>query len=194
MYFNFEEEIESNDESESEASHKSEEPNTEFQNEKWIQHFESICSKLNKKLIDLKTFENSIRALMVHLDPSKNEKNKARLCLLTEHLIEYYQSLFNIKSVENSIDMKVVNRCTSFIYELVSKYGAKSTKENPSIFLTLFRKRLGDLNSQYMSLKWNEKKFPQLKTVSVLFSNMFCKSILYIARADYNKSQLMSII
>ena len=90
--------------------------------------------------------------------------------------------------------MKVVNRCTSFIYELVSKYGAKSTKENPSIFLTLFRKRLGDLNSQYMSLKWNEKKFPQLKTVSVLFSNMFCKSILYIARADYNKSQLMSII
>lgn len=164
------EEVESNEENGSELdSGKSDElDKSEFQNEKWVKHFESFCSKLNKKLIDLKTFEKSIRALMVHLDPSKDEKNKARLCLLTEHLIEYYQSLFDIKSAENSIDMKVAYQCTSFIYELVSKYGAKSTKENPSIFLTLFRKLLGDLNTQYMSLKWNEKKFPHLNTVNML--------------------------
>lgn len=171
-----EEEEEENDESDSEnESLKMDDDKSEFQNEKWISKFESVCSKLNKNLIDLETFVKTIRALMVHLDPSKDEKNKHRLCLLTEHLIEYYQSLFNLKSTSSSIDMKVVNQCTSFIYELISKYGQKSTKENPSIFIEIFRKILANLNSEYSNLKWNEKKFPTLSTlftfklISILF-------------------------
>lgn len=137
----------------------------EFESEKWVAKFEQICEKLDKKLIGLKEFEKAIRALMVYLDPSKDEKNKERLCLLAEHLVVYYQSLFNLKSAGSAIDMGVIDQCTNFIYELFAKYGSKSTKEQPSIFISLFRKILGELNSQYVGLKWNEKKFPQLNTV-----------------------------
>ncbi len=148
-----------------EVSEESVETGAAFLDEKWISQFESACNKLNKKLIDLGQFEKSVRALMVHLDPSKDEKNKERLCALTEHLVEYYMSLFSLRSAGCAIDMKVVSQCTSFIYELISKYGGKSTKEQPSMFIGIFRKLLGELNSSYMELKWNEKKFPQLNTV-----------------------------
>ena len=70
-----------------ELSEKSVETGAAFLDEKWISQFESACNKLNKKLIDLAQFEKSVRALMVHLDPSKDEKNKERLCALTEHLV-----------------------------------------------------------------------------------------------------------
>ncbi len=139
----------------------------DFQGEKWISKFESVCHKLNKNLIGLIEFEKTIRALMVHLDPSKDEKNKERMCVLTGHLVDYYMSLFNLKSASFVIDMKIVYRCTSFIYELISKYGGKSTKEQPSMFIAIFRKLLGELNSAYMELKWNEKKFPQLNIVKI---------------------------
>jgi hypothetical protein len=166
---------------EDELSIKSDDHKTEFGDEKWISKFESICTKLNKKLIDLKTFVKSIQSLMAYLDPSKDENNKKRLCLLTQHLVEYYQSLFNLKSTSSAIDFKIVNECTNFIYELVSKYGAKSTKQEPSIFIELFKKILREINENYVALAWNERQFPQLNTVKNSFSNF--KIYLYIKKA-----------
>ena len=159
---------EDNDEEDDSDERVSSDSKSEFQNENWIPQFESVCSKLNKKLIDLKQFTKSIRALMVNLDPAKDENNKKRLCLLTEHLIDYYQSLFSFKSTNASIDFRIVNECTNFIYELISKYGSKSTRQEPSMFIGIFNKILTELNESYVSLKWNEKKFPQLSIVSLL--------------------------
>jgi len=164
-----EEEEESNDDDdddeEQSTSNKSEETEIDFKDDHWVSQYEQICSKFNNNSINLKQFEKLIRDLIVKLDPSKDEDNKKRLCLLTQHLVEFYQSLFVFKSMSNTINVGLVRLVTNIIYELISKYGSKTVKQEPSIYINMFRKFLTDLNNNYLSLKLTDKTYPQLNTV-----------------------------
>ena len=158
---------------------------SEFSNDKWIVQFKNICSKLNKSSIDVKQFEKLVSSLIQKLDPSKDEKNKQRLCLLVQHFIDYYQSLFksycalaksinkNSSSVrstpeasQSKIDFSLIEVLKKFIYDLTFKYGNKSTKKEPSLYVELFKKILSNINDDYASLKISEKKVPDLSIVS----------------------------
>jgi hypothetical protein len=161
-------EDEEDDEEASDLSSKSEETVSEdndFKNDHWVSQFEQICLKFNKNSIDVKQFEKLIRLLIEKLDPSKDEDNKKRLCLLTQHMVEFYQSLFVFKSLNSAINVNLAKVCTNIIYELTAKYGGKSTKQEPSMYIVMFRKILTDLNNDYLSLKFNEKTFPKLNIV-----------------------------
>ena len=163
-----EEEEEEEDEEASDLSSKSEETVSEdndFKNDHWVSQFEQICLRFNKNLIDVKQFEKLIRSLIEKLDPSKDKDNKKRLCLLTQHMVGFYQSLFVFKSLNSAINVNLARVCTNIIYELTAKYGGKSTKQEPSAYIVMFRKILTDLNNEYLSLKFNEKTFPQLNIV-----------------------------
>ena len=140
-----------------------------FKNDRWVSQLEQICAKLNTNEIDLTQFEKLIRSLITKLDPSRDEDNKKRLCLLTQHLVEFYQSLFNLKSITSAINTNLVRLVTNFIYELTSKYSGKSTKQEPSSYILMFRKLLTDLNNQYLSLKSSDNSFPQLNIVITNF-------------------------
>lgn len=148
---------------------------SEFKNEKWIKEFENICLKMDKKSIDCHQFETLLKTLIQKLDPSRDENNKKRLCFLTEHLIQYYQSVFRIKSPSNfSIDMNLANLVTKYIYDFTFKYGNKSTKKDPSSYVSIFKRILDNLNKDFLNLKLNERKIPQLDIVSKFyFLNFF---------------------
>lgn len=147
---------------------KSDEVESSFTNDHWVSQFNQICAKLNKNEIDINQFEKLIRGLITKLDPSRDEDNKKRLCLLTQHLVEFYQSLFNLKSLTCALNTNLIRVCTNFIYELTSKYSARSTKQEPSSYVAMFRKILTDLNNEYLSLKSSDKTFPQLNIVTYL--------------------------
>ncbi len=140
---------------------------SEFANEKWISQFKIICAKLNKNSIDSEQFEKLINSIIQKLDPSKDEKNKQRLCLLAQYFIEFYQSLFKVTA--SKIDFGIIEILKSFIYELTFKYGNKSTKKDPSIYVELFKKILTNINNEYTSLKVSEKRFPDLSIVRKKF-------------------------
>lgn len=161
------EELEDDEEEELEESEedKASITNGKSAEEKWVEQFRSICAKMNKKAIDSKQFEKLVNGLIEKLDPSKDENNKQRLCLLTEHLVEYYQSIFKIKSTTNAIDFNLVKILTSSIYNLTSKYGNKSTKKEPSPYIEIFKKLLAKINSEFKNAKVTERKLPDLSLV-----------------------------
>ena len=165
-----EEDGESSEDDEEDASLKENADfEAKFEGDQWVGQFEEICTKLNKKTIQLVQFEKSIRLIIEKLDPGKHENNKERLCLLTQRLVEYYQSLFELTSLTQTVDFKLVKLCTIFIYELTSKYGTKSTRKEPSVYLNLFKKILNKINDDFVNLKVNERKFPSLSVVSLNF-------------------------
>jgi hypothetical protein len=158
---------------------------SEFTNDKWIIQFKNICAKLNKQSIDAKQFEKLLGSIIQRLDPSRDEKNKLRICLLVEYIIDYYQNIFKTsctlaKSLnknltngsasvaqKNKIDFGLIEILKKIIYEMTLKYGNKSTKKDPSIYVELFKKILTDINNDYVGLKISEKKFPDLCIVSI---------------------------
>lgn len=92
---------------------------------------------------------------------------------LTRTMIQRYQSLFRFKSPSQAkIDHKAVDAMTRRIYELVAKYGGKSTKKDPSKFLMLFREILTDLSAEFSELKWSQKRLPPLDIVNFLNSQV----------------------
>lgn len=170
-----ESEDQESDESDVESKQTEQSSEDSFSDDHWVSQFQQICQRFNKNSIDLKQFEKQIRALIQKLDPSKDEDNKKRLSLLTQHLVEFYQSLFVMKSSLSAINMNLVKLLTNLIYELTAKYGNKPTKQEPSLYIAMFRKILTDLNNDYLSLKITEKTYPQLnilftfKLISILF-------------------------
>lgn len=160
------------DDNENESVEKSE--INQFKNEKWIKDFENICLKMNQKTIDSRQFETFLKSLIQKLDPSRDENNKKRLCLLTENLILFYQSLFRFKTPSDiSIDTNLANMLTKYIYDFTYKYGNKSTKKDPSPFIAIFKRILDNLNKEFLSLKINERKIPQLDIVSKFHINFY---------------------
>lgn len=158
-----------NEDEEEEKESKKADLESKFEGDQWLTQFELICNKLNKKTLNLNQFEKSIRLIIEKLNPANDEKNKERLCLLTQRLVEYYQSLFDLKSASQTIDFNLAKLCTAFIFELTSKYGGKSTRKEPSIYVNLFKRILSQINDQFVNLKSAERKFPELKVVSEFF-------------------------
>ncbi|RNA32622.1 nucleolar 14 [Brachionus plicatilis] len=148
---------------------------SEYKNEKWVKEFENVCLKMDQKSIDCSQFDAFLKSLIQKLDPSRDENNKKRLCLLTEYLISYYQSMFRFKSPSNiSIDSNLANLLTNYIFDFIYKYGNKSTKKDPSPYIALFKRILDNLNKDYLNLKINERKIPQL---DILFTFKLISSI-----------------
>jgi hypothetical protein len=138
----------------------------------WTRKFEILCSKLDNKSINISKFEKQFKVIVDSLDPSKDENNKKRICLLTSHLIEYYQSLFTLKISKNNddtnlFDYKLAKTITKHIFYFTNKYGNKSTKKEPSIFVELFKDILRKINNEYLKIKTNERKFPSLNIVTI---------------------------
>jgi hypothetical protein len=175
----FEDNIEEED-----NNNDSKEINNNFDNETWRQQFKIICIKMDNNQIKLDEFDQFLNKLILSLDPSLHELNKERLYDLVQQMFFYYQSLLRIKftssalkrnninknklhneSIQVNININLVNLLTKHIFELVFKYGNKSTKKEPSKYVALFKTMLKKINADFMNLKANEKRFPNLDIV-----------------------------
>jgi hypothetical protein len=176
---------------------------SEFSNDKWIIQFKNICAKLNKQSIDVKKYEKLLDSIIQRLDPSRDEKNKLRICLLVQYIIDYYQNVFKTSctlakslnkntingSINNvpqkiKIDFGLVEVLKKIIYDMTLKYGNKSTKKDPSIYVEMFKKILSNINSDYVGLKIAEKKFPDLSIVNIIDFILTIKFVFIIIHSS----------
>ena len=130
--------------------------------DEWPTLLESSLTKLKKGSIDMKSFEKLFDSILVKLDPSKDEKNKQRLCSLVQALIESYKKEC---MVAKELNKDLLNFLIKYIYELTYKYGNKSTRQEPSPFIAVFKSLLNSINKEFENEKLNEHRFPQLDKV-----------------------------
>jgi hypothetical protein len=192
-----EEEDEEEDEADNELATK--DIFKDFQADEWLTKFETISTKIKNNLIsnsskevnskeintNLIAFEKFLDTLISNkLDPSKDDKNRKRLCLLTKKLVQFYESLFDVptkKTKKNSsfqININLIELVVSFIHKLTLKYGNNvqkkslnkpdevgGEKDDGLNYISIFKEYIYDLNQCYNEVSIKNKKFPSLKVL-----------------------------